>query len=148
MLLVAMLGLDDLDELDLVELMNANHAASADARRTGFRAEARAVGAVINGELLLRQNFFAMDVGDRRLRGGQQVELAERAGILTLPDGVGLVDELGELADTGHAIPANNVGWRNFRITMFSRVQFEQKLNQRALQLCAPIGVKQEAAAG
>ena len=89
-----------------------------------------------------------MNVRDRRLGGGQQIKFAERGGILAFAHGVGLVNELGELADAGHAIAADDVRRRNLRVTVLGRVQFQEKLDERALQLRAPVGVEQEAAAG
>src|SRR6266545_2861690 len=90
---VTLFRFHDLDQLDLVELVHANHPARADARRARLRAKARAVGHVTNRKLRLLQNFLAMNVGDRRFGRGQQIELAQRAAVQPLLHHISLVLE-------------------------------------------------------
>ena len=68
---VTALRLHNSDQLDLVELMHANHAARPDAGRSGFRAKTRAVGAVVNRQQFLGQNLVPMNICDRRFGRGQ-----------------------------------------------------------------------------
>ena len=105
---VAALRLDDLDEFHLVELVDADHAACADAGCPGLGAETWAVGAVIFWQFLVFQNLLAVDVGDRRLGGGDEVQFASALLVETLLHHVGLVLEFWELADTDHAVVADH----------------------------------------
>src|SRR6266446_2211560 len=66
------LGLDDLYQLDLVELVDADHASRAHPRCPGFAAKTRSVSTVVNRELTLGENFLAMNIGHRRFRGWDQ----------------------------------------------------------------------------
>src|ERR1051325_2258328 len=70
---VAALRVDDLDQLDFIELMHPYHSASADAGGAGFCAEAGTVGAIINRQLGFFEDFFAMNVRDWSLGGGQEL---------------------------------------------------------------------------
>ena len=144
---VAVLGLDDLDQLDLVELVDADHAAGADARRAGLAAKTRRVGAVGNRKLVLREEFLAMDVGDGRFGGRDEIQFAERGGVQPFLDGVILVGELGELADAFEALRPDHERRRDLGVAVLAGVQVEHELNQRPLQLGAPIRVEDEAAA-
>src|SRR5512137_271368 len=99
MLGVSVLGLDDFDQFDLVELVDANHAARADAGRPGFAAKTRSVSTVINRELALLEDFFTMNIGDGRFRGRDEIEFAPRARIQTFLDAVVLVGKFGKLPD-------------------------------------------------
>ena len=145
---VAALRLDDLDQLDLVELVHADHAARADPGRAGLGAETRAVGAVIFRQFAGLEQLFAVDVGDRRLGGGDEVKFAAALLVESLLHHVGLVLELGELADADHAVVADHEGRRHLGVAVLVHVQVKQVLDQRPLEPCAPAAVKQEAAAG
>src|SRR3954468_17624524 len=146
--IIAVLRLHQLDEFDFVELVHADHAARADASRSRFGAEAWAVGAIVNGKLILFENFLTMNIRDRGFRGGKEVKLAHGGIIKAFLNRIGLVHKFGELADTDHAMAANNVGRRNFGITVVGGVQLEQVLNQGAFEAGAPIRVKKKAAPG
>ncbi len=65
MLIVAVFGLHDRDELDLAELMLADHAARVSARRTGLGAEARGVGGEAQRQRVLGEDLFAHEIGER-----------------------------------------------------------------------------------
>ena len=66
MLHVTVLGFDDFNQLNLIKLMDANHSARADSRRSRLSSKTRRVGAVTNRQHTLRQNFLAMNVGHGR----------------------------------------------------------------------------------
>ena len=51
-----------------------------------------------------------MNIRDRRFRGRQQIERSQRIFVQSFLNGVSLVNKLGELPDTHHAITADNVG--------------------------------------
>ena len=147
-LVIAVLGFHDLHQLDLVELMHANHPARAHARRARFRAEARAVGAVVNRKLAGRENLLAMDVRDRRLGRREQIQLAQRGLVQTFAHGVSLILKLRKLSHAHHAVAADDVRRRDFGVAVLGRVQIQQELDQRPFQPRAPVRVEQEAAAG
>ncbi len=146
-LIVTGFRFDDFDQLHLVELMHANHAARADSSGSGFGAKAWTVSAVINGQLALLQNLFPMDIGHRRFGRGQQIQFAQALPVQPLLHGVSLVFKLGELPHPHHAVPPHNIRRRNFGVTVFVGVQVQEELDQRSFQLCAPTGVEQKTAA-
>src|SRR5438445_13629808 len=74
-------GFDDLYQFDFVELVDANHAARPHSRGSGFAAKTRSVRAVMNRQFALREDFLAMNIGDWRFGGWNQVQLAQGAGI-------------------------------------------------------------------
>ena len=95
--IVAVFRLHDFDQLHLVELMHANHAARADARRARLAAKTRRVGAVLDRQLFLRQNFLAMNVRHRRFGGWNQIKFAQLFPVIALRHAVILVLEFRKL---------------------------------------------------
>ena len=99
---VGLLGRGELDQLDLLELVLADHAADVFAVGAGFAAEAGSVGAEGDGELGLVDGLVAEEVGDGDLGGGDEPVIA----LLQLAGDVGALvvaveevfGELGELA--------------------------------------------------
>ena len=98
----------------------------------------------MNRQLVLRQNFLAMNVRHRRFGRGNQIKFAEFFGLVAFGDAVILVLEFRKLPDADQALRADHERRRNFRVAVLVRVQVEQKLNQRPLQLRAPVGVKKK----
>ena len=121
-LLIAVLRPHDLDQLDLVELMHANHPARAHARRARFRAEARTVSHVTNRKLRLLQDFLSMDVGDRRFGRRQEIEFAEGAVVQPLLHRVSLILEFWELPHARHAIAPDDERRRHLRVAVLREV--------------------------
>ena len=70
--LVGVLGQGELDQLHLVELVLADQAPDILAVGAGLGAETGSVGGVTEGQVLGRENFIPVDVGDRHLGGGHQ----------------------------------------------------------------------------
>ena len=68
-LVLALLRRSDGDELDLGELVLADHAARILARRPGFGAEARRAGSEAQGERVLVKDRFAHEIGQRHFGG-------------------------------------------------------------------------------
>src|SRR6185312_14680738 len=101
-LLVGVFGFDELDQLDLLELVLADHAADILAVGAGFGAEAGSVGAEGDGQLRFVEGLVAEEIGDRDLGGGDEpvVVLLIVAGLVAaLVVAVEEVfGELGELA--------------------------------------------------
>src|ERR1700677_611252 len=73
---------------------------------------------------------------------------AERPVVLPLSHRISLVHEFRKLAHSRHALAADNIRWRHLGITMLGRMELQQKLYQRPLQLRPPIRIKQKSAAG
>ena len=71
-LVVGVLRQGELHQLHLVELVLANQAPDILAVGTRLGPETGGVGGVIQGQVLGRENFIPVDVGDRHLRGGDQ----------------------------------------------------------------------------
>ena len=61
--------------------MDPDHTARADASRPGLRPEAGTVRTIANGQLAFLEDLLAMNVGDRRLRGGHQIQPTERGPV-------------------------------------------------------------------
>ena len=62
----------DRDQLDLGELMLADHAAGIAARRAGFGAEARRAGGVARTAAVFVDDGFAHQIGQRHFGGGDE----------------------------------------------------------------------------
>ena len=95
----------DLDNLHLVELVQAVEAAHVLAVRAGLATEAGGVGAVLDGEVAGLEDGVTVNVGDGHLGGGDQVEVVEvgvvhlsfLVGQLAGGVGGGLVHHIGRL---------------------------------------------------
>ena len=87
----ALLRRGDGEDLDLVELVGAQHAPSVLARRAGLAAVARGVGHQSLGQLVLVEDLVAVDRRQRHLGGG------DRPQAVAL-DGEGVVGELRQVA--------------------------------------------------
>ena len=72
---VALFGLRDLHDFDFVELVQAVEAAHVGAPRAGFAAEAGRVAGHAHGQFLNRNNLVAVEVGERHLGRGNEVEV-------------------------------------------------------------------------
>ncbi len=69
------LGPNELNQLDLVELVLTDETPNIAPVRAGLGAEARREGAVANGELCLVEGLVTVEIGQRHLGGGRQVEI-------------------------------------------------------------------------
>ena len=98
----------ELDQLDLVELMDADEAAGAEAGRPGLAAEAGRVGDEILRQIGEREDFLAVEVGDGHLGGGGEVELVALAAVK-------LLLELGQLAGADERLAADDEGRADLR---------------------------------
>ena len=74
-LLARLLGRRDRDELDLPELVLADHAARVLARRSRLGAEAERAGGEAQGQRLFVDDAFAHEVGHRHFRGRDEPEV-------------------------------------------------------------------------
>src|SRR5215831_16517389 len=74
-------GASDRDELDLFELMLADHAAGVLPRRAGLRAEARGPGGVAQRQSALVEDLSSREIGERHF-GGRDQPIAVRGAEL------------------------------------------------------------------
>src|SRR5258708_40072034 len=88
-----------------------------------------------------------MNVGDRRLRSRDQVQLAESFRVQSLLHAVILIGEFGELSDALKALRTNHERRRDLGVTVFASVDVQHELDERPLQLRSPIREQDEAAA-
>ena len=79
MLFRRLLRRGDGDELDLVELMLADHAAGVFAGGAGLGAEAWRAGGDADGELGLVDDVFADEIGERHFGGGDEPSVSSDA---------------------------------------------------------------------
>jgi hypothetical protein len=117
----------DLQDLDLVELVVADHAARVLARGARLRAKARRVAHELERQLLQRNDLLAHEVRDRHLGCRDEVQVA----VLDLEQ---VAAELGEAGDTVGAGPAHHVGDIDLGVAVLPRVHVEHELRQRAVQ--------------
>lgn len=131
----------DFHELDLVELMHANEAARAEACAAGFTTEAGCVSGVIDRQLLVRHDFFAMQIRHGHLGGRDEVKIVLGAVIH-------LIAEFRKLAGADEAIRFHQQRRADLLIAMLRRVQVEEEIDERTLQAGTGTFVNDEGAAG
>ncbi len=145
-------GRGELDQLDLLELVLADHAADVFAVGAGFGAEAGGVGAVRDGELGFVEGLVAEEVGDGDLGGGDEPVVV----LLQLAGGVGALvvaveevfGELGELAGAEEGLRVDHVGRQDFGVAVLGCVEVEHEVGEGALEAGSLTVVDDEAGAG
>ncbi len=120
----------EIDHLDLVELVHAQHAARHLARAARLAAEARRIGRQLDRKLLSVQNVVAVVVRDRDLRRRDEPEVVHVAVVQVF-------GELRQLARARHGRRIHDERRQHFRIPLLLAVQVEHVLDERALQLGA-----------
>jgi len=118
----------DLHQLDLVELVLADHPARVLAVGAGLRAKARRVCDIAQRQRLGRDDLVAHEIGDGDLGRGDEEEL----GIVAHREEVGL--ELRELAGAGERGARHEIGDVDLGIAVLAHVQVEHELRERAMQ--------------
>ena len=142
--IVRVLRAGELEHLDLVELVAADHAALLGAGGPGLPAEAGGVGEELLGQVCLGEDLVAVHAGQGRLGGGQHVVGAVVGGVLDLID---LIGKLGELAGGLAALVLQHVGGQDELIAI-GQVAVDEVVQQRPLQAGAHAGVHPEAGPG
>ena len=145
-------GRGEFDQLDLLELVLADHAADVLAVAAGFGAEAGGVGAEAGGELGLVEGLVAEEVGDGDLGGGDEPVV----GVLILAGDVGtlvvaveeVLRELGELAGAEEGLGVDHVGRQDFGVAVMAGVEVEHEVGDGAFEACSLAVVDDEARAG
>src|SRR5262249_33759533 len=126
--------------------MHPDHPSRADTSRSCLAPEARSISAVINGQLLLFENLVAMNIGDRRFRSRDQIQLSELFFIVSFGDTIILVPEFCELAHSLQTLRTDYKRRGNFGVTILVRMQIQQELDQGPFQSSAPICIEKKTA--
>ncbi len=149
---VGVFGGAELDELDLLELMLADHAAGVFAVGAGFGAEAGGVGGEGDGAGAEVDDFVAEDVGDGDFGGGDEPVV----GVLELAGGEGafvvaveeVFGEFGELADAVEGPGVDHVGREDLDVAVARGVEVDHEVGEGAFEAGAGAEVEDEAGAG
>ena len=136
--------MDDLHQLDLVELVLADHAARVLAVGAGLAAEARGVADELERQPLERDDLVANDIGDGDLGGRDQVELLR----ILARHREQVVLELRQVAGAAQARGVHQVRRIHLGVAVLARVHVEHELPQRPVQSCHRPGHEREARAG
>ena len=127
----------EVHHLDLVELVDAQHAARHLARRPRLAAEARSVGRELDGalggdlrEVHAVKDVVAVVVRDRHLGRRNQPEVVDLAV-------VEVFSKLRELASAGHRVAVHDERRQHLGISLLLAVEVEHVLDERALEFRA-----------
>ena len=131
-LFVALLRLGDFDHFDLIELVLADQATGIAAGAARLLAEARAVGAVADGQILAVQDHIAVQVSHGHLGGGNQ------EGVLIQL--VGVLFKLGQLTRAGHGAAGDHVGRQHLGVAVGS-MGIHKEVDDRALKTRAQAAI-------
>src|ERR1017187_10545572 len=112
-LLVRLLGLGELHQLNLLELVLADDAAHVLAMRAGFAAEAWSIGSERDGQPRTVERLITIEVSDWHLGGGNQIKISIVKRNL---EKVGL--ELGKLSGSVHRLGVDHEGRQNFGVAV------------------------------
>ena len=137
----------DLHQLDLVELMHANHASRVLAVAPRFRPEARRMRRHLQRQLFRRQDLVAHQVGQRNLGRRNQVHPGV-VGCATARHPEQVVLELGQLSRPGHRRRVHDVGHVAFGVAVLARMRVEHELRERTMQPRDGAAQRVEARAG
>ena len=141
MLALRGLAARELHELDLVELVLANHAARVPSRGARFGAKARCVRTIGDGEVGLREDLVPVEVRDRHLGRGRQepVRPLEAEEILL---------ELRELARAEQGRGVHEERGQDLRVAVLTRVHVQEELDEGAGEERRPSLQHREAGTG
>ena len=126
------------EQLDLVELVRAQHAAGVGAGRAGLAAEARRVGTEPAGQVGLVEHLVAVHRRERHLGG------RDRPEVVAL-EVIGVVGELGQVPGRHHRLGAHERGRAHLLVRAVAvAVAVERELRQGAKHARAPAAVERE----
>ncbi len=115
------------DQLDFVELMQANEAPRVFTVRAGLTPEARRIGGVANGQRLLRQHFLSMQVCHGYFCGGDQEEF-----LIAYLKQVFL--EFRQLPGPRHGRAIDEEGRQHLTISVLAGMPIEHVVDERAFE--------------
>ena len=124
-----------MDHFDLIELISAHHAALLGAVGARFLAVARGVGEVFAGQFIQGEDFVAVQIHKRRLRGREDEFLGFGA---LQPEHV--LFEFGELSGGVARIVVQKVGREDHLVAVID-VGVDEVIEKRPLKTRAKIGV-------
>ncbi len=151
MLVAGLFASREFDELDLLELVLADHAADVFAVAAGFAAEAWCPGAEGDGELRFVEGLVAEEVGDGDLSGGDEpvIAILKFAGVGALVVAVkGVFGELRELAGPEEGTRVDHEGREDFGVSVLAGVEIEHEVGEGALEARSGAVVDDETGAG
>ncbi|CRD57893.1 hypothetical protein BN126330174 [Stenotrophomonas thermophila] len=126
---IALFRATDRDQLDLLELVLADHAAHVAPAAAGLGTEAHRVGGHAQRQALGIDDLVAHDVGQRHFRGRDQVARGIAHGGLEQ-----VVLELRQLAGAAQRIGVDQQRHVGFLITVLAGMQVDHELGQRTVQ--------------
>ncbi len=124
--IIGLFRFDKLHQLNLVELMQADKAARFLSRGAGLAAEAGGVGDVAAREVLSAEDLVLVDVRERHLGGGDQVETLAGLELILL--------ELRESRSAYKRTRVRKEGREDLRVAMLAGVRVEHQLDERPLE--------------
>ena len=136
------LGPDDVDEFDLLELVLAEHAASVLAVGTGLRAKTRRVRGQLDRQPVGLDDRLAHEVGQRHL-GGRDQEIPAVAC-----DREQIFLELRQLARAEQRVLVDEIRHVSLGVAVLLRMHVEHELDQRAVKPGDSAVQNDESAAG
>ena len=129
-LLEARIGMDEIHHLDLVELVDSQHAARHFAGASRLAAETRRVCRKLDGQILGLENVVAVEVRDRHLGRRNQPEIVDLAM-------VEILGKLRKLAGSGHRRGIDYERRKHFGVALLLAMHIQHVLDQRTLKLGA-----------
>lgn len=148
----ALVGGGEFDELDLLELVLADHAADVAAVGAGLGAEAGGVGAEGDGKGGFVEGFVTEEVGDGDFGGGDEpvvVFLEVAGGVWAFVVAVEEVcREFGELAGAEEGFAIDEGGGEDFGVAVLAGVEVEHEVCEGAFEAGTGAVVDDEAGAG
>ena len=139
--LVGLVRADDVHELDLLELVLAQHPPRVLAVRPRLAPEAGRVAYEPHRQIVRLQDPLARDVGDRDLGGRDQVQV-----VLVDPEQV--VDELRELSGAAQHVGRDEIRDVDLPVAVLAGVHVDHELDERAVQAREPPAQGDEPAPG
>ncbi len=154
MLFERLRGRRDRDELDLVKLVLADHAARVAPGGAGLGAKAIGAGGEAQRELRFVENEPAGEIGERHFGGRDEPIVCcvfvrgRAAGRTTCRHGELILAKLRQLRRAEHRGVAHEQRWRDLRIAVLVGVQIEHELRERAFEPRELALIDDEARAG
>ena len=124
----------DLHHLDLVELVLADHPARVLPVAAGFRAEARRMCGEPDRQLGLLEQVATDRVGQRHLRGGDQIEDLAFALLATFARREQVLLELRQLTGADQRFAVDDVRRVALGVAVFGGLDVEHELRQCPMQ--------------
>ncbi len=136
-LVVGILGLGNLHQLHLIELVLAHQAAHVLTIGPGLATKTWGISNVVQREKVSLQNLIPMNVGQRNLGGRNEKKVRLRCSKQ-------IFLELGQLSRPRHRIPVHQKRREYFLVAALARVKVQHKINKGSLQQCPRATVKRE----